>query len=63
MCSPDDGPRWTVASHFLMKSLDLMCHAYFLDIYIYIYMHMHIYIYIYICVCVCVMYVCVQYLH
>ena len=36
MCCPDEGPRRTETSHFLMKSLKLRCQVY-VFIYIYIY--------------------------
>ena len=63
MCFPDEGPRLTETSHFVIKSLELKCHAY-----IFCLTHgTHIYslpfiIYIYICVCVFCLYI-IQYAH
>ena len=52
LITPDEGPRWTEASHFLIKSLELECHAHILRlfIYTYIYVDTHIGVYIYICI-------------
>ena len=46
MCSPDEGHRRTETSYFLIKSLELMCHAYFFTVYIYICIHTGMYIFI-----------------
>ena len=39
MCSPDVGRRRTKTLHFIIKSLELRCHAYILCLFIYIYIY------------------------
>ena len=61
MCSPDEGPRRTETSYFLMKSLESKCHAHIFLLLIYICayvciricvmcMCMHVYVFVYVCV-------------
>ena len=70
MYSPVEGPRRTVTSHLLIKSLELMCHAHIFLLRYYISAHgrifiryysLHIYLaHAYSVVCIlCVYYICV----